>query len=41
MNNQIANGMVFCEPYLSVHKCGTELAKLQSCILYAFINKCE
>lgn len=41
MNNQIVNGMVLCEHYLSVHKCGTELAKLQSSILYAFINKCE
>lgn len=41
MNNQIANGMVLCEHYLSVHKYGTELAKLQSSILYAFINKCE
>lgn len=38
MNNQIANGMVLCEHYLSVHKYGTELA---NSILYAFINKCE
>lgn len=28
MNTQIANGMVLCEHYLSVQKCGTEL---QSC----------
>lgn len=30
MNNQIANGMVLCEHYLSMPKCGTDL---QNCSL--------
>lgn len=41
MNNQIDNSMGLCEHSLSVHECGTEPAKLQSSILYVFINKWE